>query len=201
MPPGHQHATRRRTHRVPGIVRRKPHALPGETVDVGSADLFLSVATQLRIAEIIREDENNVGLFGRQHRAGNEHAKKSWKDSNENKYKVVFTHPAFDNEVNKCIYELLLNYNENALILSPEDLIDWIPLMKKAQSIVSFDTGFVHLAYLYNNKVLSVGGQSFFWHFPDSEYINFNHIDNQGNVNSDVFHQSLNKVLNWIKND
>lgn len=123
------------------------------------------------------------------------------KDSIENKYKVVFTHPAFDNEVNKCIYELLLNYNENALILSPEDLIDWIPLMKKAQSIVSFDTGFVHLAYLYNNKVLSVGGQSFFWHFPDSEYINFNHINNQGNVNSDVFHQSLNKVLNWIKND
>jgi hypothetical protein len=123
------------------------------------------------------------------------------KDSNENKYKVVFTHPAFDDEVNKSIYELLLNYHENALILSPDDLIDWIPLMKKAQSIVSFDTGFVHLAYLYNSKVLSVGGQSFFWHFPDTEYINFNHIDNQGNVNSDVFYESLNKVLNWIKND
>ena len=123
------------------------------------------------------------------------------KDSKENKYKVVFTHPAFDNEVNKRIYELLLSYNENAFILSPEDLIDWIPLMKKAQSIVSFDTGFVHLAYLYNNKVLSVGGQSFFWHFPDTEYVNFNHIDNDGDVNSSFFYQSLNKVLNWIKND
>lgn len=122
-------------------------------------------------------------------------------DSFENNYNVIFTHPAFDDEVNNSIYDLFSRANDNVFILSTDDLVDWIPLMKKAQSIVSFDTGFVHLAYLYNNKVLSVGGQSFFWHFPDSEYINFNHIDNQGNVNSDVFHQSLNKVLNWIKND
>ncbi len=123
------------------------------------------------------------------------------KDFLENKYKVIFTHPAFDDELNNSIYNLFSKDNENVFILSPDDLIDWIPLMKKAESIVSFDTGFVHLAYLYNSKVLSVGGQSFFWHFPDTEYINFNHIDNQGNVNPDVFHQSLNKVLNWIKND
>lgn len=122
-------------------------------------------------------------------------------DARENNYKVIFTHPAFDDQVNNSIYDLFSKNNENVRILSPDDLVDWIPFMKKAKSIVSFDTGFVHLAYLYNNKVLSVGGQSFFWHFPDTDYINFNHIDNQGNVNSDVFYQSLGKVLNWIKND
>ncbi len=122
-------------------------------------------------------------------------------DARENNYNVIFTHPAFDDEVNNSIYDLFLKNNDNVRILSPDDLVDWIPFMKKAKSIVSFDTGFVHLAYLYNTQVLSVGGQSFFWHFPDTEYINFNHVDNQGNVNSDVFYQSLSKVLNWIKND
>lgn len=122
-------------------------------------------------------------------------------DARENNYKVIFTHPAFDDEVNNSIYDLFSKNNDNVRILSPDDLVDWIPFMRKAKSIVSFDTGFVHLAYLFNNQVLSVGGQSFFWHFPDTEYINFNHIDNQGNVNSDVFYQSLSKVLNWIKND
>ena len=122
-------------------------------------------------------------------------------DASENNYKVIFTHPAFDNEVNNSIYDLFSKNNDSVRILTPDDLVDWIPFMKKAKSIVSFDTGFVHLAYLYNTCVLSVGGQSFFWHFPDTEYINFNHIDNQGNVNSDLFHQSLTKVLNWIKND
>ena len=122
-------------------------------------------------------------------------------DSVENNYNVIFTHPAFDDEVNNNIYDLFSKNNDSVSILSLDDLVDWIPFMKKAKSIVSFDTGFVHLAYLYNNKVLSVGGQSFFWHFPATEYINFNHIDNQGNVNSDVFYQSLSKVLNWIKND
>lgn len=122
-------------------------------------------------------------------------------DARENNYKVIFTHPEFDDELNHNIYDLFSKTNDSVRILSPDDLVDWIPFMKKAKSIVSFDTGFVHLAYLYNTRVLSVGGQSFFWHFPDSEYINFNHIDNQGNVNSDVFYESLNKVLNWIKND
>lgn len=122
-------------------------------------------------------------------------------DARENNYKVVFTHPAFDDEVNISIYNLFSKNNNSVFILSPDDLVDWIPFMKTAKSIVSFDTGFVHLAYLYNTCVLSVGGQSFFWHFPDTEYINFNHIDNQGNVNSDVFYQSLSKVLNWINND
>lgn len=122
-------------------------------------------------------------------------------DARKNNYKVIFTHPAFDDEVNNSIFDLFSKNNGNVRILSPDDLVDWIPFMKKAKSIVSFDTGFVHLAYLFNTQVLSVGGQSFFWHFPDTEYANFNHIDNQGNVNSDVFYQSLTKVLNWIKND
>ena len=73
--------------------------------------------------------------------------------------------------------------------------------MKAAKSVISFDTGFVHLAYLYNSNVLSIGGQSFFWHFPNTDYVNFNHIDNSGNVSRVKFNQSLNNVLNWINND
>ena len=123
------------------------------------------------------------------------------KDALENNYNVIFTHPAFDDKVNKIIYDLFSRANDNVFILSSDDLVDWIPFMKKAKTIVSFDTGFVHLAYLFNPRVLSVGGQSFFWHFPDTDYIYFNHIDNHGNINSDLFFLSLNKVLNWINND
>lgn len=122
-------------------------------------------------------------------------------DSLENNYRVVFTHPSFEEEVNQKIYELIHTNSKNAVILSSDDIVDWIPFMKSAKSVVSFDTGFVHLAYLYNTNVLSVGGQSFFWHFPDTDYVNFNHIDNSGIVDRSIFIQSLSKVLNWIKND
>lgn len=121
--------------------------------------------------------------------------------SKENEYKVIFTHPSFDAEVNDAVYDLFIDKNAFASILFPEDIVDWVPLMKSAKAVVSFDTGFVHLAYLFNTDVLSVGGQSFFWHFPDTEYVNFNHIDNAGNVSKDSFNQSLSKVLKWINND
>jgi hypothetical protein len=121
--------------------------------------------------------------------------------SKENEYKVIFTHPSFDVEVNDAVYDLFIDKNAFASILFPEDILDWVPLMKYAKAVVSFDTGFVHLVYLFNSDVLSVGGQSFFWHFPDTEYVNFNHIDNAGNVSKDSFNQSLSKVLKWIKND
>jgi hypothetical protein len=121
--------------------------------------------------------------------------------SKENEYKVIFTHPSFDVEVNDAVYDLFKDRNDFASILFSDDIVDWVPLMKSAKAVVSFDTGFVHLAYLFNTDVLSVGGQSFFWHFPDSEYVNFNHIDNAGNVSKDSFNQSLSKVLKWIKND
>lgn len=123
------------------------------------------------------------------------------KHSQENEYKVIFTHPSFDVEVNDAVYDLFRDKNDFASILSPEDIVDWILFMKAAKSVISFDTGFVHLAYLYNSNVLSIGGQSFFWHFPNTDYVNFNHIDNSGNVSRVKFKQSLNNVLNWINND
>jgi hypothetical protein len=123
------------------------------------------------------------------------------KHSQENEYKVIFTHPSFDVEVNDTVYDLFTDKNDFASILFPEDIVDWIPFMKSAKAVVSFDTGFVHLAYLYNSNVLSFGGQSFFWHFPNTDYVNTNHIDNSGNVSRVKFNQSLNNVLNWINND
>jgi len=121
--------------------------------------------------------------------------------SKENEYKVIFTHPSFDVEVNDAVYDLFKDRNDFISILFPDDIVDWVPFMKSAKAVVSFDTGFVHLAYLFNSDVLSFGGQSFFWHFPDTEYVNFNHIDNAGNVSKDKFNQSLSKILKWIKND
>ena len=123
------------------------------------------------------------------------------KHSQENEYKVIFTHPSFDVEVNDVVYDLFRDKNDFASILFPKDIVDWIPFMKSAKAVVSFDTGFVHLAYLYNSNVLSIGGQSFFWHFPNTDYVNFNHVDNSGNVSRVKFNQSLNNVLNWINND
>ena len=41
----------------------KAHAFPGEPVEVGSLDFFLTVATDLAPSEVISHDENDVGFL------------------------------------------------------------------------------------------------------------------------------------------
>ena len=65
-----QHTPRRSAHRAPGVRVRKPHAFGGDAIDVGSADLRLSVAPELAVAEIVGHNEHDVGrsrsaAFGR----------------------------------------------------------------------------------------------------------------------------------------
>jgi hypothetical protein len=43
-------------------VLSEPYALCRKTVDVGSADLLLAVTSQLRVSQVIGEDEDNVRL-------------------------------------------------------------------------------------------------------------------------------------------
>ena len=57
---GHEHATRWRADGVAGVVTREAHALPGQAVEVGRLDFLLTVAAQLRVAQVVGENENDV---------------------------------------------------------------------------------------------------------------------------------------------
>ena len=72
---GHEDTARGRADGVAGVGTGEFHARGGERVDAGRLDLLLSVAAELAVAEIIREDEDDVGLFGAgQERRGKEGA-------------------------------------------------------------------------------------------------------------------------------
>ena len=73
---GHQYTPRRCAHGVAGIVRRKPHAFARKLVEVWRLDFLLSVGAQLRPAEVIGHDENDVGLIRQQRGHENKQAQK-----------------------------------------------------------------------------------------------------------------------------
>ena len=58
---GHEHAPGRRTDCVAGVMLRQAHALGGQAIQVGGANLGLAEAAQIRVAEIVRENEDDVG--------------------------------------------------------------------------------------------------------------------------------------------
>ena len=62
--PGQEDAARGRADGVPRVVLREAHALGGEAVERGRADLLLSVAAELGVAEVVGEDEDDVGPRG-----------------------------------------------------------------------------------------------------------------------------------------
>ena len=57
---GDEHAARRRADGVAAVVAREAHALRGQAVEVWRLDFFLPVAAQLRVAEVVGEDEDDV---------------------------------------------------------------------------------------------------------------------------------------------
>ena len=63
IPAGHQRRPARRAHRRGGIHFRVSCALPGQTVEVGCADVLLSVAGEVE-REILADDPENVWLLG-----------------------------------------------------------------------------------------------------------------------------------------
>src|SRR5436190_2463338 len=60
----HQRRTRRRAHCAAGVALCEAHALGSETIDVRCFDFRLSITTQVAVTEIVREDENDIWLFG-----------------------------------------------------------------------------------------------------------------------------------------
>ena len=65
MPPRQQHAPRRRAHRTTRITLGKTHSRRRQPVNPRRPNLALPVASQFRITEIIRQNENNVRSFSR----------------------------------------------------------------------------------------------------------------------------------------
>jgi hypothetical protein len=61
----HQHATRGRTHVVPRIVLRESHAVLRELIEIRGANLLLPKRTNVAIAQVIREEEDDVGPASR----------------------------------------------------------------------------------------------------------------------------------------
>ena len=62
---GHQRSARRRTHRTVAVKVGEPYAAGREAVYLGRPDLTAAVATKRAVAQIIGEDENNVGFPAR----------------------------------------------------------------------------------------------------------------------------------------
>ena len=65
----HQHAARRRADRVARVVPREAHALGGQAVDRGRADLLLAVGSDVSVAQVVGEDEDDVGRDGGRRRS------------------------------------------------------------------------------------------------------------------------------------
>ena len=61
---GHEHAARGRAHVVAGVMRGELHALAGEAVNVGRLEPLLAVTAQVAVAQVIGDEEDDVG-FGR----------------------------------------------------------------------------------------------------------------------------------------
>ena len=57
---GHEDAARRRADRSAGVVAGEAGAFGGELVEVRGADFFLSVAAEFAVAEVVRDDEDQV---------------------------------------------------------------------------------------------------------------------------------------------
>lgn len=58
---GHEHAARRGTNGVAGIMAGEPHALARQLIEIRRANLGLAVTPELSIAQIVGKDENDVG--------------------------------------------------------------------------------------------------------------------------------------------
>ncbi len=114
---------------------------------------------------------------------------------------ILINYPEFGETLNNKIFSLIHSFKINCKVdIIPIDQKQyWLFIMQKAHKIVSFDTGFVHLAYLLNKNVLSAGGQSFFWHFPGCNYVNMNHYDKNNVFLPDKFEHSVNEIIDWIK--
>jgi molybdate-binding protein len=54
-------------------MRRELHALGRETINVRGPELLLAIATHVAVAEVVRQDENDVG-FGSPGGAHGQHA-------------------------------------------------------------------------------------------------------------------------------
>src|SRR5262245_37000521 len=62
---GHQTRARRAAQRRADVAVRKPHAAPGNGVDMGSRDLRIPLAAKFSVAEIVRDDQYDIRLAGR----------------------------------------------------------------------------------------------------------------------------------------
>jgi hypothetical protein len=62
QPPGQQGGSAGRANASGDVKIREAHSLGGETVEVGRLDLFLAVAAEFAVAEIVGQDEDDVGL-------------------------------------------------------------------------------------------------------------------------------------------
>ena len=59
---GHQRAARRRADVVPGVVAGVAKALARHLIEPRRLDLLLAVAAKIPVAEVVSQDEDNVGL-------------------------------------------------------------------------------------------------------------------------------------------
>ena len=59
---GHEAAARRRADGAAGVGLGEAHALGRQAVEVGRLDALLAVAAEVAVAEVVGQDEDDVGL-------------------------------------------------------------------------------------------------------------------------------------------
>ena len=64
MAAGEENASGRSAHGCSGVVVSELETVLGELVKVGRFDLGLAVGSDFAVAEIVGENENDVGFFG-----------------------------------------------------------------------------------------------------------------------------------------
>ena len=62
---GHEHAARRGADGRAGIGIGESHAVGGQAIEIRRFDLLLAVAAEVAVAEVIGQDEDDIGLLAR----------------------------------------------------------------------------------------------------------------------------------------
>jgi hypothetical protein len=65
VPTGHEDATRGSTNRCTRIMLRESHTVASELVDMWSRDFVLAVTTEFPVAQIIRQNKDDIARWGR----------------------------------------------------------------------------------------------------------------------------------------
>ncbi len=115
-------------------------------------------------------------------------------------FNFIVTYPEMEMNLYEGLNNLILKLKKQncVSILKKDSKKYWTYLQMNAPKIISYDTGFVHLAYVLNEKVLSIGGDSQFWHFTNQVFETLDYYTIKNELIKSKFNTSVENIVDYI---